>query len=228
MGQPTPRPPAGAITPGPRQRAPGSGGRTDGLRTARRAGRGGRCSEMATGVVVGSAVILAPASSPPVAPPSIECLESEGSRRQTPHRPQSSCWRRRCVFLGEPQARRGRFVKLTGRDHRRTSADFIQRVEAWRERRRPPAWLCSGARSSRRLSASEYCPAEPLRPVSPARPRVRSRRDGATALRRCLAPGIRRLQQKRLRLFQAARRHSVRRRRSEVRFPSSTVATKAT
>jgi len=37
--------------------------------------------EMATGVVVGSAVILAPASSPPVAPPSIECLESEGRRQ---------------------------------------------------------------------------------------------------------------------------------------------------
>jgi hypothetical protein len=28
---------------------------------------------------------------------STKCLESEGSRRQTPHRPKSSCWRRRCV-----------------------------------------------------------------------------------------------------------------------------------
>jgi len=63
-------------------------------------------SEMATGVVVGSAVILAPTSSPPVAPPSIECLESEG-RRQTPHRPQSSCWRRRWVFLGDAVWGRG-------------------------------------------------------------------------------------------------------------------------
>jgi hypothetical protein len=52
------------------------------------------------GVVAGSAVILAPTSSPQVAPPSIECLESKGSRRQTPPRPQSSRWHRRCVFSG--------------------------------------------------------------------------------------------------------------------------------
>jgi hypothetical protein len=41
-----------------------------------------------------------PRPSRSVAPPSTECLESEG-RRQTPHRPRSSCWRRRRVFLGE-------------------------------------------------------------------------------------------------------------------------------
>jgi hypothetical protein len=77
--------PRGPMTPGPRQRA--SSGRTDGLRTSH-VGRAGvvGASDMATDVVVGSAVILAPVSSPPVAPPSIECLESEG-RRQTPHRP---------------------------------------------------------------------------------------------------------------------------------------------
>jgi hypothetical protein len=49
----------------------------------RSGGPGGGASEMATGVVVGSAMMLAPASPPAVAPPSIECLESEG-RRQTP------------------------------------------------------------------------------------------------------------------------------------------------
>jgi hypothetical protein len=49
--------------------APGSGGRTDGLRTSpRREGRVVGASEMATGVVVGSAMILAPASSPTVWP----------------------------------------------------------------------------------------------------------------------------------------------------------------
>jgi hypothetical protein len=56
QGQPMPRTAAGAITPGPRQRGlrlrwP----RRRATHEPRREGRGGRCSEMATGVVAGSA-----------------------------------------------------------------------------------------------------------------------------------------------------------------------------
>ena len=52
-----------------------------------------------------------------VAPPSIERLESEG-RRQTPHRPQSSCWHRRRVFLGEGWLGAGRRLERMGGLHR--------------------------------------------------------------------------------------------------------------
>jgi hypothetical protein len=76
-GQPVPRTAAGAITPGPRQRAPCSGGRTNGLRTGP-VGRAGvvGASEMATGGLVGSTVILAPTSSPPLGPENAQASQA--------------------------------------------------------------------------------------------------------------------------------------------------------
>jgi hypothetical protein len=77
--QPMPRTRRGGQLPQDRgKRTPGSGGRTDGLRK-RPAGRVVGASEMATGGVVRSAAIPAPASPPPIGPKNARASQASGS-----------------------------------------------------------------------------------------------------------------------------------------------------
>jgi hypothetical protein len=137
MGQSMPRTAAGAITLGPGQRTPGSGGRTEGLRTTPvgRAGVG-RSSEMATGVVVGSAVILAPGRLRRLAPRrsrrSASCSTTSAHQPSPDHRPDR-------ITGSTPRPSRGR-ERVGTKDSRHRRRLWTPRApqpehEGWRPRR---------------------------------------------------------------------------------------------
>jgi hypothetical protein len=136
-GQPARRISAlGAIIPGPRKRASGSGGRTEVARALSRGPGSSGASEMATGVVVGSAVILAPGRRRRLAPRrsrrSASCSTTSAHQPSPDHRPDR-------ITGSTPRPSRGR-ERVGTKDSRHRRRLWTPRApqpehEGWRPRR---------------------------------------------------------------------------------------------